>query len=160
MKQLIIGWVLLGCSSLSWAQQELIELARADIRTGKMGMIASSMNLTQEQQEKFWPLYREYADEQEKLLDQRIAMLQEFASSYDQMTEEAANSIAEQSFAIQRTRTDRRERYFHKMSEILGPVLAARFIQVDSQISTLMDFELMRNTPLIQPPPADAEVKQ
>ena len=152
MKKIIIALGLLAMSQLSMAQQELIEIARQDIRTGKMGMIASAMDLTREQQEKFWPLYRQYADEQEKLLDKRIAMLQDFVGNYDTMSDEAANSIAEQSFAIQRARTDRRERYFVKMSEILGPVLAARFIQVDSQISTLMDFELMRSTPLIQQP--------
>jgi hypothetical protein len=38
------------------------------------------------------------------------------------------------------------------MSEILGPMLAARFIQIDSQVSTLMDFELTRSTPLFQLP--------
>ena len=152
MKKIIIALGLLALSQLSMAQQELIEIARQDIRTGKMGMIASAMDLTREQQDKFWPLYRQYADEQEKLLDKRIAMLQDFVGNYDTMSDEAANSIAEQSFAIQRARTDRRERYFVKMSEILGPVLAARFIQVDSQISTLMDFELMRSTPLIQQP--------
>ncbi len=152
MKKIIMALGLLALSQSSMAQQELIEIARQDIRTGKMGMIASAMDLTREQQEKFWPLYRQYADEQEKLLDKRIAMLQDFVGNYDTMSDEAANSIAEQSFAIQRARTDRRERYFVKMSEILGPVMAARFIQVDSQISTLMDFELMRSTPLIQPP--------
>jgi hypothetical protein len=35
----------------------------------------------------------------------------------------------------------------------LDPILAARFIQVDSQVSTLLDFELMKSTPLIAPPP-------
>jgi Spy/CpxP family protein refolding chaperone len=134
------------------AQQEMIEIARQDIRAGRMGMVAASMNLTAEQQEKFWPIYREYADEQEALLDRRIAMLQEFAANVDQMDDGAANSIARQSFAIQRSRLERRERYFERMSNVLGPVLAARFIQVDSQMSTLLDFEMMRLTPLITLP--------
>ena len=155
MKKLFVGLLLLSQASLSWAQQELIEMARADIRSGRMGMVAAAMNLSPEQQEVFWPVYREYADEQEKLLDRRIAMLQEFSGTYDNMTEEAANAIAEESFAIQRARTDRRERFFHRFSKVLGPVLAARFIQVDSQMSTLMDFELMRNTPLIKAPDAN-----
>ena len=146
---LIVGLCL---GQVAVAQQELIELARQDIRTGRMGMIASSMFLTPEQQEKFWPIYREYADEQEALLDRRIAMLQEFAGSVDSMDEDAALSIAKQSFSIQRARLERRERYFERMSEALGPVLAARFLQVDGQISTLLDFEMMRLTPLIRTP--------
>ncbi len=39
------------------------------------------------------------------------------------------------------------------MSKALDPILAARFIQVDSQVFTLLDFELMKSTPLIAPPP-------
>ena len=151
MKKYLLGLVLLALGNLAIAQQDIIELARADIRSGRMGLIATAMDLTPAQQEVFWPIYRLYADEQEKLLDKRIAMLQEFSTSYDQMTDAAANSIAEQSFAISRARSERRERYYAKFSEAVGPVLAARFIQVDSQITILMDFELMRKTPLILP---------
>lgn len=151
MQKYLLGLLLLALGNLAIAQQDIIELARADIRSGRIGLIATAMDLTPQQQEVFWPIYRQYADEQEKLLDKRIAMLQEFSSSYDQMTDAAAKSIAEQAFAISRARTERRERYFGKFSEAVGPVLAARFIQVDSQIGTLMDFELMRTTPLILP---------
>jgi hypothetical protein len=155
MKNLKTKWLLslllMVSASITQAQQEMIELAQADIRSGRMGLIATAMDLTPQQQEAFWPVYRQYADEQDKLLAKRIAMLQRFAGGYEQMNDEFANEIAEQSFAIQRARIERRERYFKQFSKLLGPVLAARFIQVDSQISTLMDFEMMRNTPLILP---------
>ncbi len=151
MYKLIITAWLLAISSVSLAQQELIELARQDIRAGRTGMVAASMDLNPQQQDIFWPIYREYADEQEKLLDRRIAMLQQFAKRWDNMDDETAKSIAEQSFAIQRSRIERRERYFKRMSEALGPVLAARFLQVDGQISTLLDFEMVQLTPLLQP---------
>jgi hypothetical protein len=151
--------VLVLCSPLAVAQQELIELARQDIRAGRVGMIVASMKLTEEQQEKFWPIYREYADEQERLLDKRIALLQEFSGSWDSMKDDEATSLAKKSFAIQRERLERRERYFRRFSKALGPALAARFIQVDGQISTLLDFEMARNTPLIeaQAPEADKQ---
>ena len=157
MLKYVVALLLFCTSHLALAQQELIELARQDIRAGRMGMIAASMKLTPEQQEKFWPIYREYADEQEKLLDKRIALLQEFAGSLDGMADDEASELAARSFAIQRQRVDRRERYFRRFSEALGPALAARFIQVDSQMSTLLDFEMARNTPLIevQAEPAD-----
>jgi hypothetical protein len=151
MKKWMAGLVLFVLVGGAQAQQEVLELAKADIRTGRMGLIATAMDLTAEQQEEFWPLYRQYADEQDKLLARRIAMLQQFAENYDEMTDQLANEIAEQSFAIQRARSERRERYFKKFSKALGPVLAARFIQMDSQISTMMDFEMVRNTPLILP---------
>jgi hypothetical protein len=152
--------VLLLGSSLAAAQQGMIELARQDIRAGRMGMIIASMKLSEEQQEKFWPVYREYADEQERLLDKRIALLKEFSGSWDSMTDTEATSLAEKSFAIQRERLERRERYFRRFSDVLGPALATRFIQVDAQVSTLLDFEIARNTPLIEVQVSETEKQE
>ncbi len=155
MKRLVVMVALLTAGVVQ-AQQEVIELAKQDIRSGRMGMIATAMKLTPEQQEVFWPIYRQYADEQDTLLARRISMLQGFAGNYDHMDDAAANELAQTTFEIQRSRIERRERYFKEFSEALGPVLAARFIQVDTQISTLMDFEIMRTTPLILTPQPEA----
>lgn len=157
MNRLFVTLCICLVSTGVFAQQALLELARADIRTGRMGMIASSMDLTAQQQEIFWPLYRKYADEQEQLLDKRIDILKKFAGSYTQMTADEARDIAERNFAMQRERIDRRQRYFELMATALDPLIAARFIQVDSQISTLLDFELMKNTPLIVPASESAD---
>ncbi len=138
-------------SRFSFAQQDLIEIARQDIRAGRIGLVASSMPLTPAQEEVFWPIYREYADEQEALLDKRIAMLSAFANNYDKMDAEGAKALAGQSFEIQRERLSRRERYFVRLSDGIGPVLAALFLQIDGQISTLLDFEMMQLTPLLTP---------
>ncbi len=151
MTRILVMIGLLAATTCTFAQQELLELARSDIRTGRMGMVAAAMQLTPAQQELFWPLYRQYANEQDALLEKRLEMLKQFAASYEHMTDAAAESIAEQNFAFQRERLQRREAYFRKFSEALGPVLAARFTQVDSQVSTLLDFELMKATPLITP---------
>jgi hypothetical protein len=153
VKCLILLLGIIAFSTPAFAQQELLELARSDIRTARMGMVAAAMNLTAAQQEVFWPLYREYALEQDALLEKRMEMLKQFNLNYENMSDATAHSIAKQSFDIQRARATRRERYFEKFSAAVGPVLAARFIQVDGQVSTLLDFELMKATPLITPPP-------
>jgi hypothetical protein len=151
MKRFLVFVSLMVCAVVANAQQEILELARADIRTGRMGMVAAAMELTPAQQEIFWPLYRAYADEQDALLERRMSMLKEFSVNYESMTDATAKSIAAQSFEIARARVQRRETWFEKFSKALGPVLAARFIQVDGQVSTLLDFELMKATPLIVP---------
>ena len=160
MRRTLLLVCILSWAALANAQQELLELARSDIRTARMGLVAAAMELTPEQQKVFWPLYREYALEQDALLEKRMQMLTEFARSYENMTDAAAHSIAEKSFDIQRSRMQRRESYFNKFSEALGPVLAARFIQVDGQVSTLLDFELMKATPLIMPAAQEPAVQE
>ena len=153
MKQLLLGLMLAALSLSAQAQQDLLGLARADISSARTGMVVAAMDLTPSQQQIFWPIYSEYAEEQDALLVRRMEMLKEFADSFDKMTTQHANHIAQLSFTIQRARLQRREDYFDRMSKALDPILAARFIQVDSQVSTLLDFELMKATPLIAPPP-------
>lgn len=156
MQRVLCALILSLVALAAQAQQELLELARADISSARTGMVGLAMDLTPEQQEVFWPIYRDYAREQDALLVQRMEMLKEFAANFDNMTAEHANRIARQSFDIQRARLQRRENYFERISKALDPILAARFIQVDGQVSTLLDFELMKSTPLIAPPPADS----
>jgi hypothetical protein len=151
MKRMVV--VVLSLVSLAaLAQTDTIEQGRAEIISGRMGMVEASMQLTAAQGDIFWPLYREYVEEQVSLLDERIQLLKDFRDNYQQMTAEGARAIAERSFAIQRARTGRRERYFEIFAEALDPIVAARFIQVDSRISTLMDHEMNRAIPLIAPP--------
>lgn len=69
MNRLILMLVVLACSGTASAQQEMLELARSDIRTARMGLVVTAMELTPAQQEAFWPIYREYAAEQDALLD-------------------------------------------------------------------------------------------
>ncbi|MCX2981180.1 hypothetical protein EYC98_09915 [Halieaceae bacterium IMCC14734] len=135
------------------AEQALLEMARADISGARNDIVLLAMDLTPAQQKVFWPIYQDYAKEQDTLLVQRMTMLEEFSANFGNMTADHANRIADQSFAIQRARLQRRENYFARISKALDPILAARFIQVDSQVSTLLDFELMKSTPLIAPPP-------
>ncbi len=81
MRRTILLVCLLSWAALANAQQELLELARSDIRTARMGLVAAAMELTPEQQKVFWPLYRQYALEQDALLEKRMEMLTEFARS-------------------------------------------------------------------------------
>ncbi len=143
---------LLLLSTLAQAQNDAMELARADIRSARMSMIALAMELNSDQQNVFWPIYNEYAKEQDELMAHRMDRLANFAENYSLLDDKAARALAEESFATERARIERRERYFSKFAEAIGPVLAARFIQVDWQISTLLDFELLEATPLIVPP--------
>ncbi len=151
MQRIILALIFLF-SGVVQAQTYELDMARADIRTAKMSMIGLAMALTSEQQDAFWPIYNEYAKEQDSLMSQRMQMLSAFIDDFSTLTEAQARQLAADSFEIQKARIKRREVYFERFAVAIGPVLAARFIQVDGQISTLLDFELMQATPLIVPP--------
>ena len=61
--------------------QAYIDLLRADVRQQKAEMMGAVMQLSAADAAKFWPIYEQYDAELAKLNDQRVANIQEYAST-------------------------------------------------------------------------------
>ncbi len=165
MPRLLISVLLLCLAQWSWAQTstDIANVARAELRTEKSALMTEAMMLSDAQSEKFWPIYREYENELDKISDTRLSSLKKFAENYDSMTDKTADGLISNMFALDEDRVKLRKKYYKKMKKALDSVTAARFAQVDRQISTLVDLEIMQMVPLIATPeelglsPAPAE---
>jgi len=136
------------------AQQNAIELLRQDLKTGKVALMTANLPLSDSQATTFWPIYREYDNELSKLGDRRIAVLKRYAQTYENVTAMAAGEMMNESFSIQKERTELLEKYYNKVSKALNPIVAARFAQIENQMLTLIDAKLMDEVPLIKVPKA------
>jgi len=115
---LVIGTSLLLIHSVAFAQksetpasgptvsEQDIELLRSDIRSAKKQIIAENMKLTNAQAEKFWPVYDAYAQETSKLGDARYALIKEYASHYEDMTDAQAESLVKKNGGVGRANRD------------------------------------------------------
>lgn len=154
MPRLTISVLLLCLAQWSWAQtvEDVANVARAELRTEKSALMTQAMMLTDTQSEKFWPLYREYENELDKITDARLGALKSYSDNYDSMTDKKADELVGDMFDMEKQRLKLREKYYKKMKKALDGVTAARFAQVDRQISTLVDLEIMQMVPLIATP--------
>ena len=80
--------------------QEYIELLRSDVRHQKDEVMGAVMQLDADQAAKFWPIYSEYDAELNKLNDQRVANIQDYASNYDQMTDAKADELVREGIRL------------------------------------------------------------
>lgn len=154
MPRLTISVLLLCLAQWSWAQtvEDVANVARAELRTEKSALMTQAMMLTDTQSEKFWPIYREYENELDKITDARLSALKSYSDSYDSMTDKKADELVGEMFDVEKHRLKLREKYHKKMKKALDGVTAARFAQVDRQINTLVDLEIMQMVPLIATP--------
>ena len=81
-----------------------------------------------------------------------LNLIQLYAGNYKIMNDEKAAIIARDAFDIARNRQKLREKYYKRMAKAVGALHAVRFAQVDQQINTLLDLEIMRMVPLIATP--------
>jgi len=127
-----------------------VELLRSDVKTKKTAILVDIMQLTDDQAEKFWPIYREYDYELQALNDKKLAGIQEYAKNYQNMTDEKADELAKLALALENQRNALKAKYYEKFREQLGGVLAARFLQVENQMLMVIDLQIASSLPIVE----------
>jgi hypothetical protein len=133
--------------------QAYIELLRSNVQTAKTAVLTQTMNLNDAQAAKFWPIYREYNFELQKLNDKKIAGIQDYANNYDSMTDTKANELALTALDLESQRTALKRKYYEKMNSALGGVVAARFLQVENQLLMIIDLQIASQLPIVTKAP-------
>jgi len=96
-----------------------IELARSDLKTQKTLIIAQNIQFTEDEAIEFWPLHSEYTVQLNKLLDQRLVLLEQYVATYQDMTDAQATSLAKKIFAWEDQRVALKRTWFKKFSKVV-----------------------------------------
>jgi hypothetical protein len=126
-----------------------IELLRADVRQQKAEMLGAVMQLSAPDAAKFWPIYEQYDAELAKLNDQRVANIEEYASTYDTMTDAKADELIGKAMVFRKERSELLAKYYELVKQSLGGITAARFIQVEDQLLLIVDLQIYSSLPVV-----------
>ena len=129
-----------------------MEIVREKLRADKKLLVAEAMGLTEGEAKDFWPMYENYQKELIKLGDREIAVIKEFARTYQSMTNEEAKKLMDDWLSIETDFHKTRMDYVPKFRGILNDIKVARFFQIENKIKALVDFELAEKIPLIDAP--------
>jgi hypothetical protein len=108
------------------------------------------MQFNDQQAAKFWPIYNEYDIELQKLNDQKLAGIQEYAKNYGNMTDEKADELATLALELENKRNSLKKAYYEKVREQLGGIIAARFLQVENQLLMVIDLQIASSLPIVE----------
>ncbi len=122
---------------------------RADVRQQKAEMVGVVMQLSAADAAKFWPIYEEYDEELAKLNDQRVANIEEYASTYDQMTDDKADELIHKAMSFRKQRSELLAKYYELVKQALGGITAARFVQVEDQLLLIIDLQIDSSLPVV-----------
>ena len=130
--------------------QAYIQLLRTDLNTRKEQIVKDTMQLDDKQARIFWPLYKDYEADLDKLGDEKLAVIQEYATTFMTMTNEKADALAQRAMGLDDQRIALRRKYYELMKQSLPAILVARFFQVENQIQLLVDLKIASNLPIIE----------
>lgn len=129
--------------------QEYIELLRTDVRQQKGEIMGAMMALSVDQAAKFWPIYSQYDAELTKLNNLRVANIQQYARDYDQITDVEADELVRKALDYRRQRSGLLAKYYGRVKASLGSIEAARFLQIENQLLSIIDLRIEANLPII-----------
>ena len=131
-------------------QETYLELLKSDLKTQKVAVITEGMAMTDAQSAIFWPIYRKYDAELTTLNDTRLAVIKDYAANFESMTPAKADELTNKTFAFFENRLKLQKKYYKEFSKALGPVLAAKYMQIERSINTVFDFQIMSQIPLVK----------
>ncbi len=128
-----------------------IRLLREDVRSQKKQIIAANLQLTDAEAVKFWPVYDAYSAAAAKIGDTRVALIKEYAQTYDNMTDVEAKSLIKKWAAADQAMTNLRIQYIPNVERVLPGKKAALFFQLDRRVNLVIDLQLASMIPMLNP---------
>ena len=127
-----------------------ITLLRSDLQTQRTAVVTDEMKLTDDQGKVFWPLYREYANKQQVIGDQRVSLIKDYANSYNTMDDTTADGLVKRQLNFEQDRLKLQSSYYPKFKNAVGAKQAAKFLQIDNRLNMLIDLQLASSIPILQ----------
>jgi hypothetical protein len=131
-------------------QDQGVEFLKRDLKSQKKQIVAANMSLTDDEAEKFWPVYDRYAADLASLYDTKIALIQEYLQSYNTMTGDEAESYIRRRAAIEEEVMQLRLKYVPAFRKVLSGRQAALFFQIEWRLDLIINLQFAQG-PLIDP---------
>jgi hypothetical protein len=127
---------------------EDIALLRKDIRAMKMQVIGQNMSMSDEEGEKFWPIYKHYADDLHEVNNSKYALLKQYAETWETMSDQEALIYVRRWMEVDAEAQALRLKYVPTVTNVLPGRKAATFFQLDRRLSMIVDLQLFSQIPL------------
>jgi Spy/CpxP family protein refolding chaperone len=137
-----------GAQSNSVSNQD-IEMLRKDLRSQRKEITAQNMNLTADEATKFWPIFDQYRQEAIKPNDQRWALIKDYATNYNTMTDAQAQDYIKRSTDVEQQLLALRMKYVPLFEKVISPKKTALWYQIDRRVDLLINLQLSTQIPMV-----------
>ena len=153
MKKVLAICAFLSVYSLSMAQVTLDELQKVQQLwgKGKQALTTELLNLQPDQQAAFNKVFDGYLADRQKLGQERIALIDDYAKSFNGIDAAKSKFLAKGFLKNDSKLNKLHKKYFNKLSKALNPTQAAQWLQLEKYIDNAVRSEMQELIPFIKP---------
>jgi len=141
---------LVGTSLLAQSQSDEIELTRTIIQAERQIILVANMGLTDEEGQRFWPLYRQYRSDLAKNGDRTVALITTFADNYENLSEGTAEWMVNEFLAIEKVEAEVKSRWIPRFREVLSEKKVLLFLQLENKMDAVINYDLAESIPVVR----------
>jgi hypothetical protein len=129
-----------------------MQILRDKVKADKKAVVAASMQLSDADARVFWPVYEQYQKDLTAINDRLAKAILAYADAYNAgpVSDATAKKLLEESIAIDESEVNLRREYAAKLTRVISPAKAARYLQIESKIRAVIRYELAANIPLVE----------
>ena len=126
-----------------------IEVLRSVVKTDRKVVVAEAMQLTDAESSVFWPLYRAYRADMDKLGDAVVKLTLEYADAYPNVPEDRAQKLLKDYLALEKDMVSTRAKHLKKLAKALPTAKVLRFAQVENRLDLVLRLQMASAVPLV-----------
>jgi hypothetical protein len=127
-----------------------LEILRDTIRANKKALVAVNLTLTDAESAAFWPVYDRYQKDLGAVNDRMVQVIQDYTTSYRDLSDEKAQQLIEQYLTIEDDRAKVRRTYLGDFSKALPGKKVARFYQIENKMDAVLRYDLAAEIPVVE----------
>jgi hypothetical protein len=126
------------------------EILLNKIKADKKFLVASNMDLTDAEAQKFWPLYDAYQKKLSYINDKIGGTIMNYAEAYKQgpLPDSTATKLLDEALTLDEAEVALKKDYAQQFGRVLPEAKVARYLQIETKIRSLLKYELAREIPL------------
>lgn len=114
-------------------KRDALETLRSDLRANRTAMIAQELQLSQQESDEFWPIYRAYRSEVDKATDNIVKLILEYSDEYPNVSDEKARQMLQEYLKTEAQLLKLKDKYFKSFGKVLPATKVFRFAQLDNR---------------------------
>ncbi len=127
-----------------------MQALRAAIKADKRAFVASTLNLTDAEATRFWPVYDTYQRNLDLTSRRRVIAVEGLLFRDAPMTNLAAKNLITELMAVDDAELKSRRTLRNRVMRALPAIKAARYLQLEEKIQAVRDYDIATTVPLIR----------
>jgi len=111
------------------------------MKAAKVGFLTRELNLSEEEAQRFWPVYNKFDNEREAHRRKMVALRLDAQEGGDGLTSKEAEATIEQYLQLRQEEVDMEKRFYQSVKKVLPPEKVASLLQAEKRFQR----ELLRN---------------